>query len=122
MAKPKPIKLPPGFRMMVETRSATSTGRRDERREAAIAKVCDRAQKLSDGDALIGETTDEIAEKIYGSVFLWLTLWRYRAVIWWAIRLIAAIANSKQNDETAAEEIFRGIPAGESTAFRDGSL
>lgn len=120
--KAKPIRLPDGFRTMVEAKGATASGTFDERRAKAIARVCDRAQRMSDAGELYGETSDEIAERIYGSVWLWLTLWRYRAVIWWAIRLIAAIANSKQRDEATVVSIFEELPAGESTVFRDGSL
>lgn len=107
-----PATLPPSFRSMAHACAATNIlataemQKRDvrffedlERRREIVNKVCDRAKRLSDKKKLTGKDADEIAEQLYGSSFLWLwVLWKYRALIWQVIRLLAELAQQSRSD------------------------
>lgn len=103
----KSASLPTSFRSMAHACAATNVKTTPEimttypefavdleRRREIVNRVCDRAKRLSDRGKLTGKDEDEIAEQLYGSSFLWLLwLWKYRALIWQVIRLLAELAN-----------------------------
>lgn len=70
-----------------------------ERRRELVNRVCDRAKRLSDRRKLTGKDADQIAEQLYGSAVIWLFwLWRYRALIWQVIRLLATLAHKNRQE------------------------
>ena len=102
----KSATLPASARAMAHASTGTqtdlacsSTPMLTERR-GVVDKVCDRAERLSRRGKLTGQTEDELADQIYGSTVLWLwMIWRYRAVIWQVIRLLAALAHRHREDQ-----------------------
>lgn len=104
--------LPPSFRSMAHACAATNVQTTPElmtsdpyfvsdleHRREIVNKVCDRAKRLSDKGRLTGKTPDDIANQVYGSSFLWLwVLWRYRALIWQVIRLLAELAHKHRQE------------------------
>jgi hypothetical protein len=103
----KSAKLPQSARSMAHASVGTqhdftfgSTPMLAERRQL-VDRICDRAERLSRRGKLTGQTEDDLANQIYGSTFMWLwVVWRYRAVIWQVVRLLAALAH--RNRETVA--------------------
>lgn len=100
---PDLLRLPDDYDERVERMTGVfTTGpnatKEDPRRQDVVHKCCKRAKALERAGKLRGETVDEVANAIYGSSLFWLFLWKYRALIWHAIRLLAQLALKERED------------------------
>lgn len=115
--------LPPSFRSMAHACAATNVQTTPElmtsdpyfcaeleTRRELVNRVCDRARRLSDRRKLTGRDPDQLANQLYGSSVIWLFwLWRYRALIWQVIRLLATLAH-KNRQQVGSRENHHEAP------------
>ena len=93
----KPIILPEGFEKlllpsaaMFGTSGVPGTDAHD--RLEVTERVLARAKRISHKRQLTGDTVDHLQKQIYGGPLLWITLWRYRSLIWFVVKLVAQLA------------------------------
>lgn len=105
-------RLPPNFRPLAHSAVGTNvpgvlcglTDPAQEQRRELVNKICDRASAMSQKGQLTGSTEEAISNQIYGSAVIWIFwIWKYRALIWQVIRLLAQLAHKNRQTDTHGE-------------------
>ena len=93
----EPIILPEGFESfllpsakMFGASGVSGTDAAD--RLEVTERVLARAKRISHKRQLTGSTVEQLQKQIYGGPLLWITLWRYRSLIWFVVKLVAQLA------------------------------
>jgi hypothetical protein len=93
----EPIILPDGFENLLLPSAALFgasgvPGTDSANRLEVTERVLARAKRLSHKRQLTGSTVEQLQNQVYGSPLLWITLWRYRSLIWFVVKLVAQLA------------------------------
>jgi hypothetical protein len=102
----EPIILPDGFEKLLLPSAALFgasgvPGTDAVDRLEVTERVLARAKRISHKRQLTGGTVDELQKQIYGGPLLWITLWRYRSLIWFVAKLIAQLAFRRREENNA---------------------
>lgn len=93
----KPIILPDDFEKQLLPSaevfgSSNVPGAHRADRKEVTQRILSRARRISEKRQLTGATVDQLQKQIYGGPLLWITLWRYRSLIWFVAKLVAQLA------------------------------